>query len=427
MTSFHVVALEGIGEVIAGADLAELIASSYGELRTGDVVVVTSKVVSKAEARVVSDTDREAVIDQESVRTVARRGQLRIVETRHGLVLAAAGVDVSNTAPGSLVLLPEDPDASARRLRTGLRTRLGVDIAVVVSDTFGRPWRRGQTDVAIGAAGLRVVDDLRGTRDTHGNQLEVTEIAVADEIAAAAELVMGKASGHPVAVVRGLDQLVTVEDGPGARDLVRTRDEDLFPLGTFDVVPARRTVRDYEPTPVPLAAVHAAVEDAVTAPAPHHTTPWRFVIVSDGGVRGQLLDDMATQWAEDLRNDGIDEPAITRRLNRGELLRRAPLLVVPCLVTDGAHPYPDQRRADAERAMFLVAMGAGVENFLISLATRGLGSAWVSSTMFCPDPVRKVLDLPADWQPMGAIAIGYPASPPSPRPERPVSSFVVQR
>jgi coenzyme F420-0:L-glutamate ligase / coenzyme F420-1:gamma-L-glutamate ligase len=429
VTSFHVTALEGVGEVNSGDDLALLIAAAYNGLRDGDVVVVTSKVVSKAEGRVVAGAhgQRDALIETESVRTVAQRGALRIVETKHGLVLAAAGIDESNTVPGSLVLLPDDPDASARSIRRGLLQRLGVSVGVVVSDTLGRPWRVGQTDAAIGAAGLRVTDDLRGSSDAYGNALEVTERAVADEIAAAAELAMGKTSGLPFAVVRGLERYVTVDDGQGARALVRAAADDLFPIGTYDVLASRRTVREFRDATVPLASIEAAVADAVTAPAPHHSAPWRFVVLDGAGQRGRLLDAMARQWTEDLRNDGFDDAQIERRLRRGDVLRRAPLLVVPCLVADAAHSYPDERRSSAERAMFLVAMGAGVENFLVSLATRGLGSAWVSSTLFCPDVARTQLDLDASWQPMGAIAVGYPASAPRPRPPRPVDDFLLMR
>ena len=195
--------IPGLPEIEPGADLAALIADTADDLRDGDIVVVTSKIVSKAEGRV-TRAGREAAIDAETVRVVARRGDTRIVETRQGLVLAAAGVDASNTPAGTVVLLPEDPDESARRLRKALRDRPGAAVGVIITDTLGRAWRIGQTDTAIGAAGVRPFVDYRGTEDSFGNSLEVTLDAVADEIAAAADLVKGKASGMPVAVVRGL-------------------------------------------------------------------------------------------------------------------------------------------------------------------------------------------------------------------------------
>ena len=208
MTGGAVVLLpvEGIGEVTEGDDLAALLVTALGEetpLRDGDVVVVTSKVVSKAEGRVRYD-DREAVIAAETDRVVAVRGGTRIVRTHHGLVLAAAGVDASNVAKGSVLSLPVDPDASAVRLREALRDRTFANVAVLVSDTAGRAWRTGQTDIAIGAAGLDVLDDHAGRTDPYGNPLAVTAPAVADELASAADLVKGKLSARPVAVVRGL-------------------------------------------------------------------------------------------------------------------------------------------------------------------------------------------------------------------------------
>jgi coenzyme F420-0:L-glutamate ligase / coenzyme F420-1:gamma-L-glutamate ligase len=435
----------GIGEVQPGDDLAELIAATGFDLHDGDVVVVTQKVVSKAEGRLVPVTGTEAqrsaahvaAVDAEAVREVARRGHIRIVETRHGFVMANAGVDASNVDDGVVALLPEDADASAARIRDGLRALRGVDVAVVVSDTFGRPWRVGQTDQAIGVAGMAAVLDLRGSTDAGGRAMAATQVAVADEVAAAAELVMGKASGVPVAVVRGV--AVPPDDGRGVRALVRDPDEDLFRLGTDEAValgagdPAvlverRRSVRSFRPDRVDPQVLVRAVAAAVTAPAPHHTTPWRFVLVDTDEARAALLGAMRRAWVEDLTADGVDPAVIERRLARSDaLLGAAPYLVVPCLVVERAHDYPDQRRARAEREMYLVSMGAAVENFLVALTAAGLGSCWVSSTMFCPDPVRRALALPAGWEPMGAVAVGVPADAPPPRPPRDPRRFVTER
>jgi coenzyme F420-0:L-glutamate ligase / coenzyme F420-1:gamma-L-glutamate ligase len=418
--------VEGLPEITAGAELAGLIADAGPSLADGDILVITSKIVSKAEGRVVQ-ADREQAIDAESVRVVARRGPTRIVETRHGLVLAAAGVDASNTSPGTVVLLPEDPDGSARRLRKALMDRLGVRIGVLITDTLGRPWRAGQTDAAIGAAGVAPLRDYRGTPDTFGVALEVSVAAVADELAGAADLVKGKAAGIPVAVVRGLADLVTEADGPGAQALIRPAAEDMFRYGSADVLAARRTVRDFTGDPVDPAAVTRAVAAAITAPAPHHSTPWRFAVLESAAARTALLDDMLAAWIADLRGDGFTEDQIARRVRRGEPLRRAPLLIVPCLHAEAAHRYPDDRRNAAEREMFLVAMGAAVQNLLVALAVEGLGSCWVSSTMFCRPVVTRALGLPAEWEPMGAVGVGHPAAPAPDRPPRDPSAFTVTR
>jgi len=430
--SFHVFGISGIPEISPGDDLAALIAAAAREtgagpgLRDGDILVVTSKIVSKAEGRVVT-APRGDAIEAETARVVARRGPTTIVQTRHGFVLAAAGVDASNTAPGTVVLLPEDPDESARRLRKTLRARLGLTIGVVITDTMGRPWRAGQTDTAIGAAGVLPIRDHRGEPDSFGNTLEVTIAAVADEIAAAGDLVKGKALQLPVAVVRGLSALVTDADGPGARALIRPADEDMFRLGAADVLPARRTIRSFTSQPVDMAAVRRAVSAALTAPAPHHSEPWRFVLVTSPGARTALLDAMLAAWVADLRRDGFTEDQIARRTRRGLPLREAPLIVVPCLETSAAHAYPDERRARAEQDMFTVSMGAAVQNLLVALAVENLGSAWISSALFCQEVAATALDLPEGWRPMGAVAVGHPAATPPSRPPRDPEAFILIR
>ncbi len=224
----------GIAEAEPGDDIASLVleglAHSEIDLERGDVVVVTHKLVSKAEGAIVSvDEEKPAayrkVVESEAKRVLRRRGDLVIAETSHGLICANAGVDRSNVAPGSVVTLPADPDRSAHRVRVRLERESGVDLGLVITDTFGRAWRTGLVDVAIGVSGLTAVLDLRGTTDTFGRTLEVTEIAIADEIAAAADLVMGKATGIPCVVVRGLD--VVPGDGRGT-DLIRNVEDDLF-------------------------------------------------------------------------------------------------------------------------------------------------------------------------------------------------------
>ena len=230
-------AIDGLPEIHPGDDLAGMLGDALGgTLVDGDILVITSKIVSKAEGRIVEAHDREDAITAETRRVVASRahpgGVTRIVETHTGLVMAAAGVDASNVPDGTVALLPVDPDASALALAAALRARFGMNVGVILSDTFGRPWREGQTDVAIGAAGLHVVDDLRGSTDSQGRVLEVTVPAIADELAGAADLVKGKATGRPVAVVRGLGRYVAGLDAPGAKRLVRHAELDMFRLGS---------------------------------------------------------------------------------------------------------------------------------------------------------------------------------------------------
>nr|WP_314259916.1 coenzyme F420-0:L-glutamate ligase [uncultured Devosia sp.] len=244
---YSVWGLSGMPEVVAGDDLVRLIADAVthsiaedpdNALRDGDILVVTSKIVSKSEGMQVPAADREQAIAQDTVRVVAERihpgGVTKIVETRQGLVMAAAGIDMSNVPEGVALRLPADPDASARALCAGLRQHLGISLGIIITDTIGRPWRVGQTDMAIGASGLQLTEDLRGANDANGRPLHVTMAVVADEIAGAADLVKGKTSGIPVAVVRGLGRLVTGLDSPGARTLARIGDDDMFRFGSAE-------------------------------------------------------------------------------------------------------------------------------------------------------------------------------------------------
>ncbi|MCT2275806.1 coenzyme F420-0:L-glutamate ligase, partial [Dietzia cinnamea] len=328
-----------------------------------------------------------------------------------------------------------DPDASAAALARELRERTGARVAVVVTDTMGRAWRTGQIDMAIGAAGLRVSVGYDGAVDRQGNELLVTDVAVADEIASAADLVKGKLGARPVAVVRGVGHLLVDDEGDDdeadvprrARDLVRDGSADLFRLGTAEAVaqgrreavPARRSVRRFSDEPVDAEVLADAVADALTAPAPHHSTPIRFVRVS-GRARTRLLGALRADWERDLRADGHTGEVLARRLGRGDLLRTCPELILPFVDDDaGAHDYPDARRAACEETMFTVAGGAAVQSLLVALAARGLGSCWVGSTIFAADTTRRELGLPSTWRPLGAVAVGYPAEPVPPREPRP--------
>ncbi|RJQ67987.1 coenzyme F420-0:L-glutamate ligase [Pseudonocardiaceae bacterium YIM PH 21723] len=424
----ELLAVPGLPEFRPGDDLGSAIIDAAPWLRDGDILVITSKVVSKVEGRLVSvpadpearDRIRREWVEREAVRVLARRARTLITENRLGIVQAASGIDASNVAGDEIALLPEDPDGTAARLRELVAERLGVTVGVLITDTMGRAWRVGQTDAAIGSAGLPVLHRYAGTVDGQGNELQVTEVAIADELASAADLVKGKLGGLPVAVVRGLR---LADDGSTARDLVRPVDEDLFRLGTQEAhrqaVLLRRSIRHFTDAPVDPDAVRRSVATALTAPAPHHTHPVRFVWLRDHGKRKQLLNAMQDAWRTDLAGDGRSQESIDKRVKRGDLLYEAPELMIPFLVMEGAHDYPDTRRAGAEQTMFTVAGGAAVQGLLVALAAEGLGSCWVSSTIFCPEVVRSVLGLPEAWQPLGTVTIGHPVDgPPKARAPR---------
>lgn len=342
--------LVGLPEIAKGDDLAAMIAARAPDLADGDVVVVASKVVSKSEGRVVPGLDRDAATSAETVRVVARRGPTRIVETRHGFVMAAAGVDASNVEPGSVVLLPEDPDSSARQLRQGLRDRLGVRIGVVVTDTFGRPWRNGQTDLAIGAAGVPVLVPYGGRSDGYGNPLAVTAPALADELAAAADLAKPKLAGVPVAIVSGLD-VVTVEDGTGVRALVRDAAADMFRLGTRE-------------------AMRQAVRGSVDGASP-----------GSGQVAGQVAGPVAGPVDRDAVEALVAEANALPADPRFVLLDGAPRAEA----LRGAAPFPALAEvvavhlSDPPTSQTLLHAGASIDRLRLALAVEGFQTRWVDT------------------------------------------------
>ncbi|HZD37181.1 MAG TPA: coenzyme F420-0:L-glutamate ligase [Actinomycetes bacterium] len=435
MSGLEVLPLPGLPEIRPGDELAPLLLEAVRaaglRLRDGDVLAVTSKVVAKAEGRLVplppDAAERERVrreaVATETVRVVARRGPMVIAETRHGLVGANALIDESNAGGAALVLLPEDPDASAAHLRSALASLDGHDVAVVITDTLGRPWRRGQTDVAVGIAGMGAIEDYRGQVDADGRVLEVTEMAVADEVAAAADLVKRKLARTPAALLRG----VPAPAGDGrAADLVRPAAEDLFRTGSGaeDLVAfleGRRTRRRFLPDPVDPDAVQRAVLAAMTAPFPHHTRPFRVVALDSGEGRKRYLTQMGDAWRRDLAGDGTPAEVIERRVARSwALLGGAPVLLVPCLAPGGRHDYPDERRRRAEAAMFELAAGGAVQTLLLALHAQGLGGAWISSSLFCQEVAARALDLPPGWLPLGSVAAGHPDPGDRPRPRPPL-------
>jgi len=435
----QILAVTGLGEFGPDSDLAAEIVAAAPWIADGDVLVVTSKVFSKTEGRMVAaptdpeerDAFRRKLIDDETVRIVARRNRTLITANRNGLVQAAAGVDGSNVRTDQIALLPLDPDASAAGLRARLADEFGLSVAVIVTDTMGRAWRTGQTDVAIGASGIAVSHGYDGVDDDYGNTLMVTDIAVADELAAAADLVKGKLDGVPVAVVRGM---ALHDDGSTARDLVRDLDDDMFRLGVEEALAqghreallTRRSVRRFDPRPVADETMRAAFADALTAPAPHHTHPVRFLWLRDPERRQRLLDAMAQAWRADLAADAKTPESIAKRVSRGQILYDAPELVIPVMTGEGMHDYPDERRNACENTMFTVAGGAAVAGLLVALAAREVGSCWVGSTIFAADVVRAELDLPAHWQPLGAVAVGHPETPAGLRAPADIDGLVME-
>jgi len=418
------------------AALIEALEAKQLALEPNDVLLISSKVVSLTEGATVprppgdlTDARRDrARADAKEI--VADAPHVLITRTAHGFVAANGGIDASNVADkNQLLLLPKDPDRSATLLRYALRERSNVDVAIIITDTFGRPWRMGQTDVALGVSGLRAVRDERGDTDLYGHVLDVTEAAIADALAGAADLVRQKASGTPFVLIRGVDENlfdVTVTDGGSS--LVRPPDRDLFRFGGATAIinglAQRRTVRQFNPDmPVADTVLAAAVGAAVTVSAPHHSEPWRFVTLTPA-TRVTLLDQMAVAWQADLARDGVTPDVIARRVKRSDaVLRDAPTLLVAFVDVAAADTYPDRRRQQAEEDLFLLSGGAAIQNFQVALAAHGVHSAWISAPLFCADVIRFALDVPATFRPLGMIAAGYAATLPADRDARDIAEL----
>jgi coenzyme F420-0:L-glutamate ligase / coenzyme F420-1:gamma-L-glutamate ligase len=384
--TIEVVPLEGLPEVEPGDDLAALLGTSLASHPAvdGDVVAITQKVVSKAEGRIVPGVDRASWVARESVDVVARRGDLVITRTRHGFVCANAGVDASNVREGFLTLLPEDPDGSAERLQKELSARLGLArLGVVITDTFGRPWREGVVDVAIGCAGLPAVLDLRGTTDDRGTVLETTVVALADAVAAASGLVMTKTARVPAALVRGLDAVIRKAPPGPARELVRAPADDLFRESGLMAVSNAVASGAFGPGTVPQEVVEEAIRAVTGVPS---AGMWSFVAVDSVAARRRLL-------------TVTDDP--------DGVLRTAPVLIVPC------------RRAPAgtSEEAILLAAGAAIRTFVVALHAQGVAWSWQPDRPFDGDGARAALALGTDWRPLGIVGVGPEFEP----PERPVS------
>jgi len=414
----EVLPVEGMPEVRPGDDLAAMLTAALRAkgVREGDIIAVTSKVVSKAEGRLVRGEARTEAVVHETVRVVARRGDLVIAETAHGFVCANAGVDASNVDAGSLALLPLDPDASARSLRAKLEAALGLaGLGVVITDTFGRAWRTGVVNVAIGCDGLPALVDLRGRLDDRGRRLEATEVALADEVAAASGLAMAKDARVPAAIVRGVDRLGG--DDSSALTIVRPPSEDLFRASPLQALHDRRTMRAFGHGTVPSEALEEAIRAACTAPAPHHTRPWKFTVLTSPAARRGYLAAMAAAWRADLRADGTSDDVIERRLAGSDaVIGGAPALIVPWLTLEASQDYSDAERSGAERDMFMLSGGAAIQNLLLALSAQGFASCWISSSIFCREEARDALGMDEAWLALGTVACGPMPEGEAPRP-----------
>lgn len=388
----EIIPVRGIGEIEPGDDLSALVSEALRDqgvqLLDGDVVVVTQKVVSKAEGRIVPEAPdgRAGWVARETRRVVARRGDLVIAETRHGLVCANAGVDASNVAEGYLTLLPEDPDASAEEIRAALASWSGAEVAVMITDTFGRPWRQGLVNVAIGCAGFPALVDLRGTKDAVGRVLEATVEALADEVAAASGLVMGKADGIPAAVVRGVHA-----EGPAlpASALLRAPEEDLFRESSVQALLSLSEATGFSPGDVGAELVQEALFAAGSAVQSADDQPWILMEVAQGEARERL-------------SAGADGAS-------AEILGAAPVVVVGLAAPGLASSSAEIRWSEPQWIEALLSAGAAIQSLRLAFHGLGLACCWVPPTHLRSRAVTQAVGL--GGRGAGAVAAGWPLPP----------------
>jgi dehydro coenzyme F420 reductase / coenzyme F420-0:L-glutamate ligase / coenzyme F420-1:gamma-L-glutamate ligase len=386
--AIEIIPVRGVPEIEPGDELGAVLAAALREqgtrLHDDDVVAVTQKVVSKAEGRIVPEgpDGKTSWVERETRRVVARRGDLVIVETHRGLVCANAGVDASNVADGYLTLLPEDPDGSAERIRKTLVSWSGADVAVVITDTFGRPWREGLVNVAIGCAGLPALVDLRGTKDAAGRVLESTVEALADEIAAASGLVMGKADGIPAAVIRGMH----VEGAPlPASALVRPPDEDLFRESSSQALLSWGQAGAFAPDGIDPALVQEALLAAGSALKADGEQPWMLMEVGRGEARARV--------------------AAAAEGESADILAVAPVVVLGFVDTGIATPS-GSGSIEEDRDAWLLSGGAALQNLVLAFHALGLASRWIPPSRFRQGELRRALGVAGRPILMGAVAAG---------------------
>jgi coenzyme F420-0:L-glutamate ligase / coenzyme F420-1:gamma-L-glutamate ligase len=453
----HFIALAGVPLIKPGDDIATIIlaalAASGEKLREGDVLILAQKVVSKAQGRSVPlgsvvpsqraeqlarDVNKDPrlveLILRESTEVVRHRRDVLIVAHRLGFIIANAGIDFSNIEQGSAddtaLLLPQNPDQTSAELRTALLERTGSDVAVIINDSHGRAFRNGTVGTAIGASGLPGLADLRGQGDLYGRRLQSSEVALADEIAAAASLLMGQADeGRPIVLARGIP--MSHRNG-NAAELVRERKTDLFraqPISRSDIAEElllrRRSVRRYTPEPVAAAVLEKLLHAAICAPSAHNSQPWRFAVMQTPRPKERLARAMGERLRTDRTRDGdrIDliESDIARSFAR---VAGAPVVVIVCLTLEDTDPYPDERRRSAEHRMAVQGTAMAMQNLQLAACAAGLGASIMCAPLFCPDTVNEVCELPSRWEPQGLVTIGYPANAGKPFTRRALNEVV---